>query len=267
MMPLLLAAAAAFSGCVPAAPLLDQGYRQMYNLQFAAAHKSFAQFEKEHPKDPMGPASDAAAYLFAEFDRLKILRSEMFASNQALFDSKPVSPDRAIEKKFDADLEKAKALAETAQQRAPDDPAAMFSTVLRLALRADYDALIAKRYWKSMGEIEKAQKEAGALEARRPDCYDAELATGFENYILSYKPAPVRWLLSLTGAQTDRERGIQQLRTVAEKGHFLKPYAKVLLAIAALRQGDKQQAKDLLASLAQEFPNNDLFKAELRKLS
>jgi len=52
--------------------LLDAGYLQMYNLQFDQAHRTFAEWRRLHPDDPMGPASDAAAYLFTEFDRLHI---------------------------------------------------------------------------------------------------------------------------------------------------------------------------------------------------
>src|SRR5713226_6648965 len=46
--------------------LLDKGYRQMYNLQFQAAHESFQEWEKSHPTEPLGPVSDAAAFLFSE---------------------------------------------------------------------------------------------------------------------------------------------------------------------------------------------------------
>src|SRR5262245_56069451 len=59
---------------------LDLGYRQMYNLQFDDAHRTFQEWDRQHPEDPMGPVSQAAAYLFAEFDRLKILQSEFFSN-------------------------------------------------------------------------------------------------------------------------------------------------------------------------------------------
>ena len=35
-------------------PVIDRGYRQMYNLNFDDAHKTFAQWEREHPADPLG---------------------------------------------------------------------------------------------------------------------------------------------------------------------------------------------------------------------
>src|SRR5262252_4193696 len=52
--------------------LFEAGYSQMYNIQFADAPRTFQEWEGAHPNDPMGPVSDAAAYLFSEFDRLRI---------------------------------------------------------------------------------------------------------------------------------------------------------------------------------------------------
>src|ERR1700687_4628016 len=62
--------------------LLDLGYHQMYNLQFAEAHETFGRWQSLHPDDPLVPASDAAAYLFTELDRLHILQSEFFTHDE-----------------------------------------------------------------------------------------------------------------------------------------------------------------------------------------
>lgn len=239
----------------------------MYNLQFQAAHQTFHRFEAAHPDDPLGPVSDAAAYLFYEFDRLKILRSDFFTSNSKLLNGKPVKPEPDAKQHFEADLAKSKQLADAILAHHPDEERALFANVLRLALQADYDALIDKRYSQSLNEIKQARNEAAKLLAKHPHCYDAALAAGVENYLLSQKPAPIRWFLRLTGAQTDKQKGLADLRLVAEKGNYLKPYAKVLLAIAALRDNNKQSAKKLLAELAQQFPQNDLFQQELKRLS
>ena len=40
---------------------LDRGYRHMYNLQFAEAHRTFETYEQSRPDDPMAPTSRAAA--------------------------------------------------------------------------------------------------------------------------------------------------------------------------------------------------------------
>ena len=124
------------AGAQPDGPrtLLDEGYRQMYNLQFTEAHKTFEQWQTTHPGDPMGPVSDAAAYLYSEFDRLKIFKSEFFATNEGFFSIKRLSPDPGIKQKFEAALAKAAVLAKKILDRSPRDPNARFAEVLRTGL-------------------------------------------------------------------------------------------------------------------------------------
>ncbi|HKW27279.1 MAG TPA: hypothetical protein VJN48_15950, partial [Terriglobales bacterium] len=86
------------------ASLLDNGYRDMYNLQFEEAHQAFASWEKEHPEDPMGPASDAAAYLFAEFSRLHVLEFELFTDDHRLASQPKLSADPEVRRAFEAQL-------------------------------------------------------------------------------------------------------------------------------------------------------------------
>jgi hypothetical protein len=247
--------------------LLDQGYSAMYDLDFEGAHRCFRDWERAHPDDPFGPVSDAAAYLFFEFDRLKILRSEFYIEDRKFLSDKKLKPDAQVKSSFEADLTRSKQLGDAILQREPSAEGPQFAAVIRIALHANYEALIDKQYWQALTEIKEARNDAEALVAKYPDNTDAYLAVGVENYLLSQKVAAVRLFLRMTGAQTDKTEGIAKLRIVAEKGHYLKPYAKVLLAIAALRDGNRSEAKDLMTELAAQFPRNDLFQTELKKLT
>lgn len=254
-------------GEVPQASPLDAGYENMYNLQFAAAHQIFARYQQSHPDDPMGPVSNAAAYLFYEFDRLKILRSDFFANNKKFLGGSKIAPDPMVVTEFEAELAKARELAEARLKKNPADHDALLALVLATVLDAYYKALIQKQYRQALTEIEQSQGESLELLKVCADCYDGYLAAGFENYLLSQKPAPERWMLRRTGAQTNKQIGINELKIVADKGRYLKPYAKVLLAIVALRDNKKQEARSYLAELSEEFPQNDLFRQELKRLS
>ncbi len=247
--------------------LLDQGYNDMYSLRFDDAHRCFQQWEKNHPSDPTGPVSDAAAYLFSEFNRLRILQSELFVDNNAFFHRHTGTPDPVAKRDFEAALRHTSELAEAILKQSPDGETALFATVLGLGLHADYTALIEKRYLASLDEVKEARTKAEYLLAKHPDCYDAYLASGFENYMLSLKPAPVRWFLRIDGAQTDKETGLAELRLTAEKGHYLKPFAELLLAVAALRDKNEQEAKRLLTDLTTRFPGNPLYREELKKIT
>jgi len=247
-------------------PVIDRGYRQMYNLDFDQAHETFTQWEREHPGDPLGPVSNAAAYLFAEFDRLNILHSEFFVEN-GMFHRRPkVTPDPSVRQAFDQELDKSEKLSDTILAAMPEDADALFARILTLGLHADYEALIERRDFDALKVIKDSRATAEKLLMIQPNYYDAYLAVGVENYLFSLKPAPVRWILQAGGAQADRDKGVQDLRLTAERGRYLSPYARLLLAVAALRNKDLPRARDLLGALAREFPHNRLYAQELAQL-
>jgi hypothetical protein len=263
----LVAIAVPLSAAIPLTSSgLDLGYRHMYNLQFADAHQTFTDWKKLHPEDPMGPVSDAAAYLFAEFDRLHILQSELFVEDEKFLAREKQAPDPAVKRSFDAELARGDQLAANILAQSPRDPRALFAKVLGLGLRADYQGLIEKRYLAALKDVKDARNIADQLLAADSSNYDAYLAAGVENYMLSLKPMPVRWLLRMGGARTDKIEGVRKLRLTAEKGHYLLPYARLLLAVAALRDQNTAQARQILEELAQEFPRNQLYRTELARL-
>ena len=251
---------------LPAQTMLDKGYRQMYNLDFAAAHATFAEYERANPADAMGPVSDAAAYLFGEFDRLNILRSEYWIKDESFFViNKPVG-DPVLKKKFEDVLGRGQQLANATLKGSPTDSDAMLAATMGLGLHADYLALIEKKNLTALSEVKQSRTLAEKLLAVHPDVYDAYIAPGIENYLLSQKPIAIRWFLRLGGAETDREIGIQKTRITAEKGHYFMPYARLLLAIADLRDKNFAGAKQKLSWLVAEYPGNHLYREELERL-
>jgi hypothetical protein len=252
--------------CSAAVLSLDSGYRQMYNLDFQAAHDTFQDWERQNPTDPLGPASDAAAYLFYEFDRLHILQSEFFSDDSNFDRSRHVTPDAVIRTQFEAALRRATDLANQRLAKVPDDPDAQFAAVLVHGLRSDYVGLLDRNLLSSLSEVKQGRILADRLLAAHPDYYDAYVAIGVENYMLGLKSAPVRWLLRMGGAETDKQLGIEKMRLTAEHGKYLMPFARLLLAVAALRDKDFSHAREILGWLSTEFPRNPLYREELSKI-
>jgi hypothetical protein len=238
----------------------------MYNLEFNEAHKTFQTYQQAHADDPFGPTSDAAAYLFDELNRLGVLQTDLFVDDESFKGRAKPSPDPNVRKRFDEAIARSQKMADAILQHSPGDRNAMFAAVLDLGLESDYLALVEKHDLASLAYTKRAGLMAEKLLASDPACYDAYLAIGVENYILGLNPAPVRWLLRLYGAQTDKNLGIQRLQLTATQGHYLLPFARLLLAVAALRDKKRARAKELLQNLAQEFPNNQLYRRELSRL-
>jgi hypothetical protein len=242
---------------------LDDGYRDMYNLRFLDAHIKFQDWIKTHPDDPMGPVSDAAAWLFSEFERLHIIDVQLFA-NQSKFDSRhAMSPDATVRKSFEDRLNQASNLADAALKKNSKDARALYVKTLVSGMRSDYALMIDKKDLNALNYSKEASAwSKQALEAD-PHMYDAYLASGVENYMLSLKWAPLRWFLSFTGAGTNREEGLRLLNLTATQGHYLAPFARMMLAVAALRENRPQEARSILIELKKEFPMNALYDREL----
>ena len=55
----------------------------------------------------------------------------------------------------------------------------------------------------------------------------------------------MRWFPQLTGAQTNKAEGLERLHLTADKGRYLAPFARLLLAVAALRDKDSPDGAHL----------------------
>ncbi len=257
----LLAVPAAASACD-----VDSGYRRMYNLDFPAAHRTFLNCESERPRDPLPHVSNAAAYLFSEFDRLHILEVALFTDDSRFDARDKAKPDASVRDAFVAELSQVETLTQPLLAANPNDHDALLALVLANGLRSDYAAMIEKRNIASLGYMKASRKLAQHLLELDPTCYDAYLAVGIENYLLGATPAPVRWFLHLGGAETDKNAGVERLKLTAAHGRYLAPFARLLLAVAALRDHDPTTARTLLAGLSREFPDNQLYGRELARI-
>jgi len=243
------------------------GWLKMYDLKFDEAHQVFGQWKQSHPADALGPASDAAAYLFSELARLGVLESELFTDDSKFLNRSKPQADPRLKPRFEGEIQRTEQLADAALRANAADANALFAKSLTFGLRADLASLIEQQNLAALRYSKQGRPYTDRLRAADPHDYDAYLGLGVENYLLSLKPAPLRALLWITGSQVDREKGIEDLRMTAQYGHYLEPFAKLLLAVAALRDNNRTLARDLLAGLHNRFPNNPLYVVELNRLN
>jgi hypothetical protein len=244
----------------PAPTEIERGFQSMYNLEFDQAHQDFSAWERSHPADPLGPVSQAAGYLFGEFARLGILESELFTNDKTFESRAKLAPDPKVRDEFNGAVSRGDQLADAALKQNPEDTNALFAKILALGLRSDYVALIDKQDFAALRYMKQGRILAQQLLKQKPDDYDAMMAVGVENYLTGIKPAPVRWMLSLGGIDPNKEQGLRELEQTAAHGNLLKPFAKLLLAVAALRDKNNTQGCDLLHQLAVAYPRNALYR-------
>jgi len=204
--------------------------------------------------------------LFSEFNRLGVLESQFYQDDKAFDARRQFTPDPALRDRFSAALDQAEKWAQARLARDAKNRDALFAMTMAAGLRADYAALIEKRNLMSLRFTKQATGWAQQLLAVDPNCYDAHLATGVSQYIVGSMAAPVRWLVRLGGVSGDKQAGIRELQVTADRGQYLAPFARILLAIAYVRERDKPRARELLVALQNDFPQNPLFGREISRL-
>lgn len=270
-MPALLVAALTLTAAIQAAtpapapgdPQLETAFHRMYELRFDEARGEIDSYRHANPNDPLGAAAEAASYLFEQFHHQGVLTSAFFLDDDRFLGGIQGEPDRRLSAAFLAANESARTMARERLKSNPDDPDGLFVLTLADGMQGDFEALIGKHQLSALSLIRGAEKEATRLLALRADAQDAYVALGAANYIIGCLPGYKRFLLWFGGVRGDRQRGMDQLQMAADRGHYLRPYAQVLLALAAEREGRFDLARTLFIDLAREFPANPVFAAEL----
>ena len=85
-------------------------------------------------------------------------------------------------------------------------------------------------------------------------------------YLLDSLPFFVKWFVKFEDTKGSKQVAIEQLKFAAKNGRYLGPFARILLAVAALRDKKKPEAKDWLGGLVRDYPENPLLRHELEKL-
>lgn len=245
----------------PANPLVG-GFHQLYHLRFSDARVAFIAWQREHPSDPMGFIAEAASHLFEEFERDGVLTTSFFLDDDLLLGGIKGTPDASRTQAFERAKEHARSLAQPQLQRDRRDANALLALTLAAGMSANYACLIAKRQVESLGQIREAEKSAQQLLTVSPKMTDPYMALGAANYILACLPSYKRAVLWFGGLAGDKQRGMDQLAQAARDGAYLGPYAKILLALASLREKRGEDAKRLMAELTAEFPDSPLFRRE-----
>ena len=249
------------------APEIDAGFRELYELRFSQAREQFAMWKEKHPEDPLGDVSIAASYLFEEFYRQGVLSSAFFLNDKRLLGGIKGKPDEDRAASFKSANRRARDIALQRLKLDSHDTRALYALTLATGMEADYLGILEKRHLESLRLIKQAEGYAKELLITEPDAQDAWLALGAADYIIGSLPAHKRFFLRFGGIHGDKKAGLDELRRTAEKGLYLRPYAKMLLALASLREKQDDTARALFYDLSMDFPDNSLIAMELARLN
>ena len=246
-------------------PELMSGFRMLYIQKFPEGRAQFAAWATQHPDDPFGEVAVAASYLFEEFYHQGVLTSDFFLNEKRFLNGIDGKPDPQRMQGFDTAIEKTRKLAAQCLTKNPDDPEALYALTLAAGMESDADMILRKRHIEAVKRLKEANAHAKALLAERPDANDAYIALGSANYIIGSLSIGFRAMLWFGGVHGDKKLGMEQVAKTVESGRYLKPFAKIMLALAARREKQNALAQKLLRELTEEFPESPLYPVEYAK--
>lgn len=242
---------------------LKQAYAHLYNFDFNGAYEILDRQRQLDPTQPVIVATKAAAYLFSELDRLRILELDFFTDDEKVIDRRKLIPDPAVRAKFFKTVEESDNLANAKLAAKADDPDGLLALCMTTGLVTDYAALIEKRRFGSFALAKKSHIWAKKLLDLKPPMVDAYMTFGTAEYIVGSLPFFFRWFVHMDSVEGNKKKGIDELELVAKQGKYYGPFARMLLAVIAMREKRPQDAETLLAGLASEYPQNPLIRKEL----
>src|SRR5215468_47913 len=248
-------------------PELSAGFDLLYEQRFAEAREVFASWESRNPEEPFGEVALAASYLFEELYLQGVLTSDFFLNEKKFLhgiDGRP-NPERMSD--FGEALTRARELAKVRQKSNPNDGEALFALTLAAGMESDAESILEGKHMDGLKRMKEATKYANWLLADYPDVADAYIALGIANYIIGSQSAGSRFALWFDGVHGNKKLGMEQVAKTAESGRYLRPFAKILLALAARREKQAALAQNLLKELSEQYPESQLFASEYAKAS
>jgi hypothetical protein len=269
--PVAITAAAAPPSATSASPAfypvpeLMSGFHQLYEQKFQPARETFNDWHSNHPEEPLGDVALGASFLFEEMYRQGVLTSDFFLNEKKFLHGIDGKPDSVRMNNFRDALSRARILARQRLKTNPKDPEALFALTLAAGMESDADAILEKKQLDGLKRMKEANEYAKQLLAVHPDASDAYVAPGIANYIIGSLNPGYRFALWFGGIHGDKKLGMEQIANTVESGRYLRPFAKIMLALAARREKQSALAQKLLHELTEEFPSNDTYAAEYAK--
>lgn len=219
---------------------LQAGLRALYNLDYDGSRRHFQVVVDKAPGNPIGPYA---------------LTTTTWWELTNEFDEK----NPALEKDFMAAADQTAKVARAAIKQGDPTGEAHLCLGGALGLKSRWEA-IQGHWFKAYRDGKTAYNaQARAIEIN-PEMYDAYLGVGIFHYYTATLPSVVKVLARLMIARGDKQRGLQEIKSAMEKGHFSRTPAKLfLIGIYVNNEKDFVSARALLKEARQEFPRSSFF--------
>lgn len=242
---------------------VEAGYQHFYNLEYDDALTIFRANVAKNPNSPEALNHVAQTILYREMFRTGALETQMVTGNNPFLRRSEMKINAADEKEFLDSLSRAISLSDARLEQSPNDVNALYARGVSYGLRSNYHFLVHKAWIDALRDATNARKDHNRVTELDTSQVDARLMQGVYDYVIGSLPPLWKTLGFLAGYVGDRNRGIDTLRTVAEKGKTNRTDAAVILCAILRRERRPQETIPYILDLIQKYPRNYLLQLEL----
>ena len=239
------------------------GNDHYFNREFDEAVQWFRQQVDREPQNPTVRFLFAKALFYKELHRLGMVGTSAFHGDKEYNSVTKPKPDPKANALIRETLAGGRELCERILENRPDDRNALYTLARVLALRAGFEFMVAKAYFKALASGRRARAMSYRAWDLYPEFVDGLLVAGLDEYILGSLPWAVRALIALSGYRGNKRKGAEIIARVAREGTESRNEARVLLALVHRKERRYAEAAAVFRSLAEEFPRAYTYALEL----
>ena len=217
---------------------LREGLQLLYNYELDQAERVFTQMVNDYPDRPIG---------YVHLGEISWWK--------ALLDKRNKQLARSFEEHTTQAIDKGQALLE----KDAGDFYAWLYVAAAYANRTRFKVSVTRSYLGAMLAGLKGKHYNQKAAELRPDHIDCLIGIGGFNYFSGALPAVIKPFAALIGARGNREEGLRQLETVAQKGEYGQTVAKLILLGVYFNERRYDTYSDLLFQMIGQFPSNPVF--------
>jgi len=240
-----------------------EGNEAVYNLDYQGARAIFQQMTKMSPDHPAGYVYLANDLWLETLNSNRRLSSSLYSGGSFYVqDAEQDQSDVKRDREFNELIKKAVALSKARLQVNPQDVEALYYQASALGLRAGYSVSVNRSFRRAIGDANESVKLQKKVIKLDPSYTDAYLSIGLYEYVVDSLPWVWRTLARIAGIKGSKQRGIEHLTMVTEKGKYTADDARVLLIGLYSRENQPERAFAMIDHLAAKYPRNYLLGVE-----
>ena len=243
--------------------LTRRALERFYNMDYGQATADLEKVAAQHPadtrqQDPFPVNNLANCLLVSELYRMGALDPSDYLHDNFL--GSPKRPARAeTSRRIRELLERATAVEEERLRANPNDVDMLYARGVTRGMLSSYMGLIERSWFAALRSAVGSRRDQERVLQLSPTFTDAKLIVGTHDYVMGSLPWAVKAAAVLVGFNGSRERGIDELRAAVRGGGQASIDARIILALFLRREGQLNEALELVRELVTLFPQNIIF--------